>query len=394
MSEIENPASHSMPDGVAAVAAEVIEPGQVAPATPIVPAPLTAIQLALYAGWTMAVLYGNLQDQPDDIPELRTVNELQPPQRRELELARLQHLLEELSCVPAIRPADLTAKVPRGAAVADALSPSLTDLHLAILEALTASPPDTLLAYQLGRSLRDTVNPPLQQPDASKPAVPALVRQFGRKRIATMQEWLATLAGQLPPHAASVVATSLGRWSEFAGVTVGTPSQLKRHDRATIETTMCQYLLPQGDTWLMLLTGARPTAGLLSPEAYVAAAEEALHRSAVTVRQVLKHYWLAAIIIAAAVGGLLYLVLSNLAGASLVWSSIATVGGGAGLSVNAITSTTRKLAVEAGAPVFAMAEEDAMAWAVTTMPKLDLSRRGIRKLRKAGIAPPTTLGRI
>ncbi len=31
-------------------------------AEPVAPPPLTAMQLALYAGWTMAVLYGNLQD--------------------------------------------------------------------------------------------------------------------------------------------------------------------------------------------------------------------------------------------------------------------------------------------------------------------------------------------
>jgi hypothetical protein len=395
MSELGNPPSHAMPDGVAAVAAEVITQQSAGPVPPVAPAPLTAVQLALYAGWTMAVLYGNLQDQPDDVLELRTVNQLQPPQRRELELARIGHLLDELSCVPAIRPSDLTAKVPADGADAHVLSPNLADLHLAILEALAASPPDVLLAYQLGRSLRDTVNPPLvPAADPKQQPVPALARQFGRERIATLQQWLATLADQLPRHAASVVATCLGRWSEFAAVTVGTNSQITRHNRASIEKTMCQYLLPQGDTWLMLLTGARPMSGLLSPEAYVAAAEEALHRSVVTARQVLKHYWFAVIIIAAAVGGLLYLTISNLGGAAEVWTSIATVGGGVGVSANAVGSATRRLAAEAGGPVFAMAEEDAMAWAVTTIPKVDLSRRGVRKLRKAGIAPPASLGRI
>lgn len=392
MSEVGNPSSHSLPDGLAVATQEVIATEQAAPATPISPDPLTAIQLALYTGWTMAVLYGNLQDQPDDVLELRTVNELQPPDRRELELARIGHLLGELSCVPAIRPSDLMAQVPAGAADANALSPNLMDLHRAILEALTASPPDVLLAYQLGRSLRDTVNPPLMPAADAKPQVPALARQFSRERIATMQEWLATLADQLPRHAASVVATCLGRWSEFVAVTVGTNSQIKSRQRAAFEATMCQYLLPQGDTWLMLLTGARPMAWP-SPEAYVAAAEEALHRSAITVRQVLKHYWFAAIIVAAAVGGVLYLTISNLAGAAEVWTSIATVGGGVGISANAVTSTTRRLAAEAGGPVFAVAEEDAMAWAVTTMPKVDLNGRGVRKLRKAGIAPSANLGR-
>jgi hypothetical protein len=157
---------------------------------------------------------------------------------------------------------------------------------------------------------------------------------------------------------------------------------------------MCTYLLPQGDAWLMLLTGARPCAGLLTPEAYVAAGEDALSRSAATARHVLEHYWSWVVIGTAALGGVLYLIFSNLGGAGQVWTSIAAIGGWLGISANTIASSARRLAAEAERPVFAMAEEDAMAWAVTTMPKVDLSKRGVRQLRKAGIAPPSTLGRV
>jgi hypothetical protein len=388
MSEVENP---SVPEDVAALASAMITSGLPAPVPgPVAPAPLTAIQLALYTGWTMAVLYGNLEGQPAELPELRTVNELQPQQRRELELARLQHLLHQLSGVLAIAPAVLTAKVPADAGDHDAL----TDLHLAILEGLTASPPDTLLAYQLGRSLRDTVNPPLMQAAGVTQSAPALARQFRRDRIAKLQEWLATLASQLPPHAATVVSTSLGRWSEFAAVSIGASSELRNDDQAAVEAAMCTYLLPQGDAWLMLLTGARSCAGLLTPEAYVAAGEDALSRSAATARKVLEHYWLWVVIGTAALGGVLYLIFSNLGGAGQVWTSIAAIGGWLGISANTIASSARRLAAEAERPVFAMAEEDAMAWAVTTMPRVDLRKRGVRKLRRAGIAPPSTLGRV
>lgn len=391
MSDVEIPPSESVPEVVTAVAPVMIESATiVAVAGPLVPAPLNAIQLAFYAGWTMAVLYGNLQEQPAELPELPTVNELEPQQRRELERARLHHLLRQLSGVTALAAADLTAKVPADAADHDALM----DLHLTVLEALTAGPPDMLLAYQLGRSLRDTVNPPLMQAAGARQAAPALARQFRRDRIATLQEWLATLGCQLPPHAASVVATSLGRWSEFATVTVGASSELRNDDQPAVEAAMCTYLLPQGDAWLMLLTGARSCTGLLTPEAYVAAGEAALSRSAATARHVLKHYWYWVAIGAAALGGILYLIVSNLGGASEVWTSIAAIGGSLGISANTIASSARRLAAEAERPVFAMAEEDAMAWAVTTMPKVDLSNRGVRKLRKAGIAPPANLGRV
>jgi hypothetical protein len=154
MSELRDPTSSSVPNAVTALA-----PGMIAP-EPGAPAPLTTIQLALYAGWTMAVLYGNLQDQPAEVAQLRTVNELQPPQRRALELARLQHLLHQLSSTPAIAPARLTPKIPASADSVE-FNGEIADLHLTVLKALTAGPPDPLLAYQLGRSLRDTVNPPV-----------------------------------------------------------------------------------------------------------------------------------------------------------------------------------------------------------------------------------------
>jgi hypothetical protein len=388
MSELRDPTSPSVPNAVTALA-----PGMIAP-EPGAPAPLTTIQLALYAGWTMAVLYGNLPDQSAEIPELRTVNELQPPQRRELELARLRYLLKQLARMPAIAQADLMPMIPASADNIE-FNGEIADLHLTVLKALTAGPPDPLLAYQLGRSLRDTVNPPLvRAPGATAPAS-ALAQKLRRDRIAKLQEWLATLAQGLPPHAAPVVATSLGRWSEFAAVTLGTNSHLRNGDQAGIETAMCKYLLPQGDTWLMLLIGTRPTAGLLSPEAYVAAAEDALRRSARSVRQVLQRYWLAVVIAAAALGGVLYLAVSSLGGAAKVWTSIAAVGTSLGISANSIMSTTRRLAAEAERPVFAMAEEDAMAWAVTTLPPtVNLNQRGVRQLRKAGVAPASTLGRI
>ena len=48
-------------------------------AAPLAPPPLTAVQLALYTGWTMALLYGNIQAPPAR-GELPTPHEL-PPRR-------------------------------------------------------------------------------------------------------------------------------------------------------------------------------------------------------------------------------------------------------------------------------------------------------------------------
>ena len=65
-----------------------------------------------------------------------------------------------------------------------------------------------------------------------------------------------------------------------------------------------------------------------------------------------------------------------------------------GITARAVASTTTRLATEAERPVFAEAEEDVMAWAITTMPPLRLSPRRVRQLRSAGIAPTHSLGRV
>ena len=380
-----------VPDAVTALAPTMIAP----PPEPVAPPPLVPVQAALYAGWTMAVLYGTLPEPAGRLQQLPTSRELLPNDRRDLELSRLRHLLQQVSYLPEITQAALPAAIPADYADENALRQNLTTLNLSILAALTAAPPEVQLAYELGRSLRDTVNPPPQNAPVDQSPAPALATQLARDRVAKLQEWLGTLSCEFPQHAAAVVATSLGRWSEFAAVTVGvTRSELKKDDARAVAPALCEHLLPQGDVWLMLLTGARPAAGLLSPEAYVAAGEVALRRSGAIARRVLLHYWAAALIIAAVLGGILYLTISTLSGAAEVWTSIAAIGGCAGVSANTMASTMARLAAEAEQPVFAMAEEDAMAWAITSMPAVDLTSRGVRRLRKAGIAPNSNLGRV
>ena len=351
----------------------------------------TAEQLALEAGWTMAVLYGKIEPIPrGEFPGLPTANELQPAERRKLESERLGHLLRRLAAMPGFAGSSVPTEVPALDENEEAWEQALRGLNLDILCALAATRQQTRLAYELGRSLRDTANPPDQHPPNR-----TLSRVFARDRIATLQGWLAELSSEFPPQTAVVVAASLGRWSEFATITAGTSSaRLKSGDRTKLAETMYKYLLRQGDLWLMLMTGAYSTSGLLSPEGYVAAGELALGRSATIIRGVLKHYWAALLVGAIALGAILYLAVTYLGGAAKVWTSIAAIAGSLGITVQAVTSATARLAAEAERPVFAAAEEDVMAWAITTMPPVRLDRRSVRQLRQAGIAPTSSLGRV
>ncbi len=357
---------------------------------------LKPVPLALYAGWTMALLYGTIPHAPaNGLAQLPTVNELAPEERRQLELARLRHLLTRL--LPGFAGSASISEVPRGGSDQQQRTrrSKLQSLNLAILTALTATRPELQLAYQLGRSLRDTANPPGGDAD--------LGTQLARGRIAKLQEWLLTLAPEFPPRTAAVVAGSMGRWSDLAAVTVDKSGTMRaagwlrppsHRTQATTAETMYSYLLQQGDVWLMLLIGELGTSGLLTPEGYVSAGETALRRSAAIVRRILRHYWFGLLCVVAALGGTLFLAARYLEGAGKVWTSIACIAGSLGVSVQTIASTSARLAAEAERPVFAVAEEDAMAWAITTMPRLTLTVRSVRRLRRAGVAPTASLGRF
>ena len=97
---------------------------------------------------------------------------------------------------------------------------------------------------------------------------------------------------------------------------------------------------------------------------------------------------------AAALVGVIYLAVNNLGGAARVWTTIAAIGGSLGISARTITSAASRLTAEAERPVFTMAEEDAMAWAITTLPVVGLTSLATQRLRQAGIRPQESLGRI
>jgi hypothetical protein len=361
-------------------------------ARPLMALPLTAAQLALYAGWTMAVLHG-LVPAPatQGHAALPTVHELPSPERKAVELARLRRLLERLAELPGCAG---VPGVPGIGADDPDFRASLEGLHLRILEELAAAGLELELAYELGRSLRDTANPTEDAGHAGSPAE-TLARQLTRARVAQLQEWLAALSAEFPPQVSAIVAASLGRWSDFAEVTVGASSQLRKSaDKQEFAARMGSYLLQQGDVWLMLLIGARSTKGLLTPEGYVAAGEAALRRSASLIRGVIAHYWAMLLCIAAALGGVLYLAVTELGGAAQAWTSIAAIASALGVSARSVSSTIGRLTAEAERPVLAVEEVEAKAWAITTMPRVGLTSRGVKQLRKAGVTKTVSLGRV
>jgi len=363
------------------------------PAGNSLPPSQQSIPLALEIGWTMAVLYGVAGLQPADNQApltngLPTEHELDPADRTALEQDRVNALLARLKgLVPDTGNMVQTIALNGGA---DGNAPndnqkSLIASNLTILEWLASAGRDFGIAYQLGRSLRDTASPR-----------EALLTQLSRSRVSIIQEWLSTLQPYLPGDSAAIVSVSVGRWSDFVSTVfdTSTPGRLRRgQSQPAAEVAVTDSLLAQGDAWIDLLTGAESAQQLLTPEGYVVAGEASLGRTARIIRRVVAHYWYVLVILAAALGGVLYFAASGIGGAGRAWTQIAAVASTLGITYKGIATAVARLSERAEQPIYDLEKIDALAWAVATFPaSVKVNRSGAKALRRSGILPPGPMG--
>ena len=168
----------------------------------------------------------------------------------------------------------------------------------------------------------------------------------------------------------------------------------RNNKKADVVPGLKDALLNQGDVWLNLLTGAEATAGLLTPEACVAAGEAALSRTVRIIRRVVLHYWVAFLLLAAALGVIIWLAADNLSGAAKVWTQIAAIAGALGVSTKGVANGVVRMSGSAEKPIYQAEKLDAMAWAITTLPRVKLDNRGVRALRRSGIQRSSPLGPV
>jgi hypothetical protein len=358
-----------------------------------------AVPIAVELGWTMAVLFGRLgTGLPQDSIHLPTEHELPESQRKELEIDRIDSLVLRLK--PHLTAQSLTM-IGTVAISNPPTRPELQTANFAILKALACTNRQIELAYQLGRSLRDTAHPPVAQdtltPDQLEAALKA---QLSHHRVEKLQEWMSTLSTNLAPNSAAIVGASVGRWSDFTATVLddgpGSLRQWTRGDnsKAVVVQRMIGALLNQGDVWLDVLTGSETTTGLLTPEAYVAAGEAALSRTVRLIRRVFLHYWVAFLLLAVALGAVVWLAADNLGGAGKVWTQIAAIAGALGVSAKGIANGVVRMSGAAEQPIYQAEKLDAMAWAITTLPSVKLDNRGVRALRRSGIQRSRPLGPV
>jgi hypothetical protein len=321
--------------------------------------------------------------------QLPLVADLDPERKRALALADLLDLL--LAGTPGVSADDVMA-----AALPDPVDPvaykgALLELHVAILSKLVADD-QQIAAYQLGLALSDTCWLPSV---AGGPQ--SLMTMFQRGQVAALKTWLASAGTAIPdPAAATVLGQSLENWQDWIEVNAKTITEGWRHGQAD---AILKALRIQAMAWYSVLVDDPQTSGAPSMNAWVQAGKAVVRAARVVTVSVLRRFWWLVTIIAALIGGVLYLVLANLHGSVQVVTSVLWIAGAVGLTGAGLQSAVGKAVSGVGAEVWVAARADAKAWSVTWLPTPPAPRgsgmraalRGgqqRRGLDRAGVAMP------
>jgi hypothetical protein len=362
------------------------------PAAPVVPAP-PPVGSIFALGWLMAELFdgrrrastANRQPAFNGALQLPLVADLDPVDLLNFLVTDLHDLLRPY---PGASDADVkteAAKAGNQPGSADAFdqarfSASLGDLHLAILDQL-ADDQQQLNAYQLGLALSDMCW--LVTADVGPDA---FVGMFKRSQIAAMQTWLNGAGTAIPPSTASIVGQSLSNWADWTDVNAPTITAPNAWPAAA--QTVVAALRVQGGVWHSALT-ANPEVSL-NPAigAWVQAASAMTRAVRKVAGTILRRFWPIVLAGAALLGGLLYLVIANLSGASQTWASLATVVAVLGTGGYGLGSGVSRAFGGIGYEIWSAAKLDAQAWNVTWLPALPQGTAQRTKLESRGVATP------
>ena len=144
----------------------------------------------------------------------------------------------------------------------------------------------------------------------------------------------------------------------------------------------------QGGVWHSVLTADPDVSLNPSMGAWVQAGSAIARAARMMSSVILRRFWPVVLVIAAALAGLLYLVIANLSGASQVWASLVTVAalvgaGGAGLG----TGVSRALG-GVGYEIWNAAKLEAQVWSITWLPSMPQGTAQRVKLETRGVAAP------
>jgi len=267
---------------------------------------------------------------------------------------------------------------------------AVVTLHQAILDEFADDPP-RLSAYQLGLALSDLawlayIAAPAQETAASRPS--ALLGLFARGNLATVQTLLSGAGTQLPSGVSSIVSRSLENWADWLDVN----SARIRTPGADVWASGAQVVLDalrvQGWVWRSALI-ADPEVGVTpSMGAWVQAGSAIARAAGKITGGILRRFWPLVILGLATLGGLLYLVISNLSGAEQVWASLVAIAAVLGSGGWGLSSALSQSFSSIGYDIWNAAKLDASAWNVTWLPALAATAAERTRLEARGVAAP------
>jgi hypothetical protein len=335
---------------------------------------------AFALGWLMAQLFDERRQaatarQPSFDPsvQLPLVGDLDRRDRLRFLMDRLRDLLLPF---PGLSAAAVTS-VPEDPA---GYQEALRDLHLRILDDL-AGEQRQLSAYQLGLALSDQC----WMTGSGGPEV--FIGAFGRSQVAGLQALLDRSGAALPPGAAAIVGRSLENWQDWIDVNAG---KLRQQPAAGDPEggPVPRALRVQGTAWHCVLTGDPGASAEPVLRAWAHAAAGVARAARLVAFTIVRRFWPFAVVLAAALGLLLYLVIANLRGAGQAWASLGTIiafvsGGGFTLGTG-VARTFGGMAAQA----WRAAELEARAWSVTWLPSLPQTVAQRARLDSRGVALP------
>jgi len=347
---------------------------------PVLPAD-AVLTGAFTAGWTISQLHGPLLDRsPQATAALPSVEELGRAAAVDLAVADLRSALGGPLAGTIAPIADETRVSLAGLEAAaasgdrDAIRGAVESLHVSVLTRLAVASTRLASAYSAARSLSDTC--------WVFTTAETFRDQFSRYRLADIQGWLSDIGAGLPAGAAGAVSQSLDHWAAWAEV----------HDPLNwVEDgpAVQAAARAQGEHWHALLTGMRDPSSLLSPQAYVEAAQAALRRAQTVLRGVIRHYWLYIALALVAIVALVVIAVVFADGTAKVWGAVLPVVVGLGITGAGVRRVAGQLASDGEKPLLSLANSDAVGWACTWLPVVKSTPAQKRKLRKRGVAPPS-----
>jgi hypothetical protein len=268
---------------------------------------------------------------------------------------------------------------------------ALAGLNQAILDEF-ADDAERISAYQLGLSLSDLVwlpgiaAPGEEASPASRPS--GLFGLFARSHLAGVQTLLSGAGAQLPSGAATMVSRSLDNWADWIDVNTARIKSPGADTWSPDADTVLHALRVQGWVWRSVLIADPEVAVQPSMGAWVEAGSSIARAARMIGAVIVRRFWPVVVIALVALGGLLYLVISNLSGASQVWASLVTVAAIVGSGTWGLGSAISQAFDGVGYEIWSAAKLDAATWGITWLPALTTSTVERARLEVRGVAMP------